>query len=55
MGFIKFKNGAAVTLEASWAINMLESKEASTTLCGTQAGAEIQADAEAADNKEDGE
>ena len=41
MGFIKFKNGAAVTLEASWAINMLESKEASTTLCGTQAGAEI--------------
>lgn len=41
MGLIKFKNGAAVYLEASWAINLLESKEASTTLCGTKAGAEI--------------
>lgn len=41
MGFIKMKNGATVNLEASWAINMLESREASTTLCGTKAGAEI--------------
>ncbi len=41
MGFIKMKNGATVSLEASWAINMLESREASTTLCGTAAGAEI--------------
>ena len=41
MGFIKMKNGAAITLESSWAINMLESREASTTLCGTLAGAEI--------------
>jgi len=41
MGFIKMKNGATIYLEASWAINMLESKEASTTLCGTKAGAEI--------------
>lgn len=41
MGFIKMKNGAAITLEAAWAINMLESREASTTLCGTLAGAEI--------------
>lgn len=41
MGFIKMKNGAAIHLEASWAINMLESREASTTLCGTAAGAEI--------------
>ena len=41
MGFIKMKNGATISLEASWAINMLESKEASTTLCGTLAGAEI--------------
>ncbi len=40
-GFIKMKNGAAIHLEASWAINMLESREASTTLCGTAAGAEI--------------
>lgn len=41
MGFIKMKNGATINLEASWAINMLQSREASTTLCGTLAGAEI--------------
>jgi predicted dehydrogenase len=41
MGFIKMKNGATINLEAAWAINMSESKEASTTLCGTKAGAEI--------------
>jgi predicted dehydrogenase len=41
MGFIKMKNGATVSLEASWALNILESREASTTLCGTLAGAEI--------------
>ncbi len=41
MGFIRMKNGAAISLESSWAINMLESREASTTLCGTLAGAEI--------------
>lgn len=38
---IKMKNGAAIYLEASWALNILESKEASTTLCGTKSGAEI--------------
>jgi len=41
VGFIKMKNGATIALEASWALNMLESKEAATTLCGTKAGAEI--------------
>lgn len=41
MGFIKMKNGALINLEAAWAINLRESKEASTTLCGTLAGAEI--------------
>lgn len=41
MGFIKMRNGAAVNLEAAWAINMLDSREASTTLCGTLGGAEI--------------
>ena len=40
-GMIKFENGAAVQLEASWAINMQISREASTTLCGTKAGAEV--------------
>lgn len=40
-GLIKMENGATIYLEASWAINLRESKEASTTLCGTKAGAEI--------------
>ena len=40
-GFIKMKGGATIVLESSWAINLLESREASTTLCGTKAGAEI--------------
>ena len=41
MGFIRMKNGALIILEAAWAINLLESREACTTLCGTLAGAEI--------------
>jgi predicted dehydrogenase len=41
MGMIKFKNGATVYLEAAWAINLIDSREAATTLCGTKAGAEI--------------
>ncbi len=41
MGFIKMENGATIALEASWALNMLDSREASTTLCGTLAGAEV--------------
>lgn len=40
-GFVKMKNGATIFLEAAWAINMKESREAATTLCGTKAGAEI--------------
>jgi predicted dehydrogenase len=40
-GFVKMENGAAVYLEASWALNVLKSMEASMTLCGTKAGAEI--------------
>jgi predicted dehydrogenase len=41
MGMIKMESGATIMLEASWALNILESREASTTLCGTKAGAEI--------------
>ena len=41
MGFIKMEDGSTINLEAAWAINMLDSREASTTLCGTKAGAEI--------------
>lgn len=41
MGYIKMKNGATIMLEAAWALNVAESREASTTLCGTKAGAEL--------------
>lgn len=40
-GMIKMADGSCINLEASWALNVRESKEASTTLCGTLAGAEI--------------
>jgi predicted dehydrogenase len=40
-GYIKMENGATVFLESSWALNVLESREAATTLCGTKAGAQI--------------
>lgn len=40
-GLVKMKNGATIFIEASWALNVLKSMEASTTLCGTKAGAEI--------------
>jgi predicted dehydrogenase len=40
-GFIQMENGATIFLEAAWALNVLESKEAATTLCGTDGGAEI--------------
>ena len=50
-GMIKFENGAAIQLEAAWAINMQTSREASTTLCGTKAGAEVYSGMSFANNK----
>lgn len=41
IGYIKMKNGALVVLESSWALNILEAREAEVTLCGTKAGAEL--------------
>lgn len=41
MGFIKMKDGSLINLRASWALNYMDAREASTTLCGTHAGAEI--------------
>ena len=41
MGFIKMEDGALVNLEAAWALNITDAREAATTLCGTKAGAEI--------------
>ncbi len=40
-GFIRFKNGATVVLESSWALNVVSGREASCTLCGTEAGADM--------------
>lgn len=40
-GFIKMKNGAVINLESSWALNIESSREASVTLCGTRAGADL--------------
>jgi predicted dehydrogenase len=44
-GMIRMKNGALIYLEASWALNILNAKEAQVTLCGTKAGAEMFGDA----------
>jgi predicted dehydrogenase len=40
-GLVKFKNGATVVVESSWALNMIVSNEAMTMLCGTKAGADM--------------
>jgi predicted dehydrogenase len=40
-GLIRMKNGATIYLEAAWALNMINGKEAQVTLCGTKAGAEM--------------
>ncbi len=39
-GFIRFKNGAAMTLECSWLLNIKEKETTKITLMGTEAGAE---------------
>lgn len=44
-GLITMENGATVYLEACWALNILNTKEAQVTLCGTEAGAEMFGDA----------
>lgn len=40
-GMVKFKNGATVILEASWALNMINTNEAMTMLMGTKAGVDM--------------
>ncbi|MEG0664696.1 MAG: Gfo/Idh/MocA family oxidoreductase, partial [Clostridia bacterium] len=40
-GYVVMKNGATVFIESSWALNTLETGEAQTTLCGTNAGASM--------------
>lgn len=40
-GFIRFKNGATISLDAAWALNTLNVQEATCMLCGTAAGADF--------------
>ncbi len=39
-GFVTFKNGASLFVEASWALNVQDSREGCVTLCGTEGGAD---------------
>ena len=41
-GMITMKNGATIVLESSWALNTLDVKEAKSTLCGTEGGADME-------------
>lgn len=40
-GFIVMENGATIYLESSWALNILDPREAVTTLCGTDGGVDM--------------
>ena len=40
-GFVVMENGATIVLESSWALNTLDVREATTTLCGTKAGGDM--------------
>lgn len=39
VGLITMENGATIFIEASWALNTMDTREASVTLCGTKGGA----------------
>ena len=40
-GFIVMKNGAVIYLKSSWAINLADSLEAATVICGDKGGADM--------------
>ncbi len=40
-GFVVMENGATIILESSWALNILDAREAVTTLCGTLGGGDM--------------
>jgi len=40
-GFITMENGATISLDSSWALNMIDAHEARATLCGTKGGADM--------------
>jgi len=39
-GSVRFTNGASLFVEAAWALNVQDSREACVTLCGTEGGAD---------------
>ncbi len=41
-GMIVMENGATINLEASWALNYADPREAVTTVCGTKAGGDME-------------
>ncbi len=40
-GMVVMENGAVINLESAWALNMLDTREAVTTVCGTLAGGDM--------------
>ena len=40
-GFVVMENGATISLDATWALNIVDAREAITTICGTKAGADM--------------
>ena len=40
-GFITMENGATISIDSSWALNMVDAVEARATLCGTKGGADM--------------
>jgi predicted dehydrogenase len=42
-GYVRMRNGATIFLEAAWALNVKDPREAAVTLMGTEGGAEIEA------------
>ena len=40
-GFITMENGATISLDSSWALNMIDAHEARATLCGTKGGSDM--------------
>ena len=40
-GYVVMENGATISVESSWAINMLDTREATTMVCGTKGGGDL--------------
>lgn len=40
-GYVVMENGATIIIESSWALNILDTNDSTTTLCGTLGGADM--------------